>query len=626
MKSYRSILIILLVLLSFDITKGQTTGLKAISRADENGVSIKWAADNYGLWRDIIDNGVIIERISQSTKEKKTFRINTADGKEFLKEGSDYTLVAAEMIFGEGEVDLGGQFGPFEYYKAAKDQEYRFGISQLVNDYSFKTAQLSGFAFRDSPVKKDTYIYRVALQNQPENFLAATVANFNGQSPEKVFFPRIFYQLNDDNSVALRWKDNSYDFVGYNIYKSIGENGFEKINEAPYINVDQAVFLDYYDSLSTTDGKVKYKVAGLTPYGDSIVSDPVVMNANVKVSGKTEINQLVDHQIDDQGRLTFYTANQLGKNTVLMHSKSESGTYAPINNSAKDQNSIWTDDPVSGYYILENNGKKSFPYLVQLLDSIAPAVPRIDFIELRDTINNVVAISFNRPSDSDFKGYRLFRRGVKGHEPIYLSATESDIYYDTLSTQAAYDYKYSVAAYDNRYNLSERSEEVVYSNKKNLWDYLSVDYDEEKPELTAFSPFEVEFTLIYGGKQVESKVFNKDFKFIVPEKYRSNFEVKLEQGDELVFQKAFIASESDREAIFDLNPRLEENKLTFEVTYPSKVRICNIYVKDGEQYRSFKRNYKVDILNEIRIGDEIKSALIEIITTDNQKINKEVSR
>ena len=103
-------------------------------------------------------------------------------------------------------------------------------------------------------------------------------------------------------------------------------------------------------------------------------------------------------------------------------------TTAPLVEIANDINpklrEAWDPTPnSSGYYQIQakdryGRTRTSFPYLVQLEDSIPPSIP----IGLKGniTVRGIVSISWDAPPESDLLGYRIFKANQRDADFVVL--------------------------------------------------------------------------------------------------------------------------------------------------------------------------------------------------------------
>jgi len=281
----------------------------------------------------------------------------------------------------------------------------------------------------------------------------------------------------DDHLAMINWDASVLEKV-YNSFwverSDDGGNTFKPITTEPVVNTfagdkPRTRFMFRLDSIPSNNSTYQYRVKGIDAFGE--VGPP---SETVSGSGKPLFaynTQIDGHDIINNEKVTIkWTFPEEGvkllKSFDLLRYSQKDKTYSMIQENIPPQERQFTDVRPRGtnYYVLSANdtyGRKnnSYPYLVQLEDSIPPSKP----LGITGNVDSIgmVSLVWNNNPENDIFGYKLFKSNFKNKEFIEVPGPiiETNQYTDTIKvdnlTEKVF---YKVQAYDYRFNPSEFSD------------------------------------------------------------------------------------------------------------------------------------------------------------------------
>lgn len=468
-----------------------TNSVRVIARPMPDSIMLRWGPTTFELWNAANKAGYIIERFTilrdgVINKHPKGEIITTNPLKplplkqwEPLSKHDDYIGVAAQAIFGETfEVAVSQKSGLMDIVNKAEEQENRFSFALFAADQSPLTARASGLWFTDRNVKKgESYLYKVYLGPQ------STVASDTGYvytsvdeySPLPV--PNDLKGSFGDKMVILSWSKEGIErfYNGFYIEKSIdGGKTYRILNRKSFINPDKEngdkyPYYFYMDTLRENNKECFYRVFGISPFGEK-GSYSNIISGNGLDEVKDNPRIVKKEIVNDKAVRLTWEFPQDKKNTIsgfrIIRSKSDQSGYKVISGSISPDVCTFIDTlpmPTNYYKVqaFKEGGLSSFslPALVQLIDSIPPAPPKIITAEA-DTSGKVV-LRWKANPEQDIYGYRVYRANNLNEEfsqitiaPVQDTILVDDINLNTLSKSIFYQ----LVAVDNRQNFSGFSE------------------------------------------------------------------------------------------------------------------------------------------------------------------------
>jgi fibronectin type 3 domain-containing protein len=489
--------IIIFVLLYPVVGKAKDTvyvGVRA--QVQQDAILLRWAPGNSILWKQTNKYGFNVERYTM-VRDGKTLpepelkkltasplKAKPLDEWEQIAQNDDYAAIIAQALYGE-EFELAPgsqQSNIMTIVNKSQELEQRFSVSLYAADNSFEAALMAAWGWRDTEIKQnERYLYRI-IPAVPENsgvhieygsvFVAADELE---ALPKPVDLTGIF----GDKSVMLSWDyfSLSYIYHSYYIEKSTDGKNYIRQNGIPVTNMNnnegQALQRIYFlDSLENNTDRYYYRIAGRTIFGetgppsDSIMGQgrgisiyiPNINYTNINETGNLELGW----EFDERG-------NALIKNFELRHSPDADKYETLIANISPDTRLLTIAGDklsLSNYFIItaipnEGEPSSSFPVLVQPVDSVPPAVPA----GLTGTVDSsgTVILQWNKNTEKDLRGYKVFRSQLKNEEPVPLFdiAIKDTTYRDSIQIDNLNrEVYYAVASMDLRYNQSDLSEQL----------------------------------------------------------------------------------------------------------------------------------------------------------------------
>jgi fibronectin type 3 domain-containing protein len=493
MNKRKTIYISLFLFLSLSIT-AQESKLNLISRPLQDSILLRWAPINYKTWSlgnrygynlvryTILRDSTVLsnpERLALNTLPVKPLELNKW---ESLVKSNKYAGIAAQALFGKSfEVDAGKGFNPQNVVYKAKEQQQRFAFALYAADMSPMVAKASGLWLTDKTAKKnEKYLYRVFI-NLPDSLLAEadTAYTFTGISEsQKLPVPVEFTSEFGDKLVKLGWNTLAQNniYIAWEIERSEDKGKhFKSLSEDVIVPFFEGTgskneYTFKFDSLQQNGKEYQYRLRGISSFGERGPWSEIVKGKGIETI-KANAN-IISHQSDKKGVLLqwIFPAEEEGNISGFRILRSDnhsvgfedvSGRLKPAKRNFLDKKPLGT-----GYYkvmvYLDTIAQKlSFPYLVQLTDSIPPHKP-IGLTGVADS-SGIVKLSWQANTDPDIYGYRIFRSASGNDEFTQLTTSPiPDAFYsDTLNKQDLNNAVfYKIMALDHRQNQSEFTEVV----------------------------------------------------------------------------------------------------------------------------------------------------------------------
>ena len=487
-------IILPLFLLFYVCSYSQTSKshINVIGKATKNSILLRWSPDDAALWDLCNRYGYSIERIKISEngkvlKERVTEKLNQiaikpaplATWEAFVDE-DQYVAVAAQAIYGE-TFELSEDFSSdiTQVINKSREIENRFSFCIYSADQSTKAAEMSGLYFKDELIAPEArYLYRI-YSHVPQHLIPTDTGY--------VFMGMDMYQtLPSIQDVSVDFQDQ-FAMISWNggifsdTYNSFwversddGGNSFQKISDNPIVNTfngdePNTSLIFKLDSLPSNQVKYLYRVLGIDAFGEvGIPSDTVSGSGKPLFSYNSDFDEyeIIDNEkVKLTWRFPIEGLNQLKSFDVLRFNNKDK-SYSIIEKDLPPNTRSYIDlKPLAtNYYVISSNDKygkqnRSYPYLIQLEDSIPPAPP----IALKGAIDStgLVTLSWNKNPENDLYGYKLYRANFRNNDFIELQGAilENNNYIDTIDIKSLTEkIYYRAVAFDNRFNSSEFSE------------------------------------------------------------------------------------------------------------------------------------------------------------------------
>ncbi|MBK6264067.1 hypothetical protein JKA74_03380 [Marivirga sp. S37H4] len=482
------LIFILLLSISFSLNAQDEDAFVAVTASVEgNDVLLRWAPSTPILWYYSNIYGYTLERYTYKRggeilekAEKITLgtdlKPSELDEWEYLANRDDFAAVAAQCIYGESLEVTDGATDVFSIVNKSKEMDSRFSFALVAADQNVEVAKLSGLYFRDENVKEDEYYLYKVYANVPDKIERADtailyygLAEFKGLPK-----PQLLDVLVQDEQVLVAWNTVAFDHI-YNYYQiersEDGEN-YKILNGLPVVNVESGPRKNkttgmYVDTTAHV-GKHYYRVVARNAFGQT---SPASDSLTVEVLPANQLPQpeiIEGENVDNQSIAITWNIpyeTELIDEVYLERGKSAKGPFKKIKTVSLNERRIVDDAPYfNNYYRLvvadKYYTKASFPYLVQLIDSIPPGPSEIITATVKDSL---VTINWHPNPAKDLMGYRLYKSNFESSESSLLTEEliTDTVYQEVIAlnnlTQNVF---YYLAAIDHVENQSQLSKAV----------------------------------------------------------------------------------------------------------------------------------------------------------------------
>lgn len=467
------------------------SAVRARAEIHQGTILLRWIPTDEKAWRLLNIHGYALERLTimkgsvlleEPEKVMLAPMLKPTESDRFKELAAKYPMgaVVAQAIFGEEfEVGISGHDPISQAVSQAEEREQRYLFALYAADQCFPVAQEAGWGWEDTTAKDDErYLYRI-IPLVPEKELAIESGAVFVIPTERTVFPKpldLSAQFRDA-SVLLNWNYHtlSHLYPSYIIERSTDGKNFARVSDIPITrmgdtdNNPQAP-ITYLDSIAN-EVTHYYRVAGITPFGTTgeysdvasgmahrpFASVPMITSALPDGKGGADI--VWEFGPEDESLLSEFS---------LLHSPNDK-TYTKLKGGiAPSLRSCHIPELSENiYYKVEavgkhNERKVSYPVLLQVPDTIPPAVP----VGLTAQIDSAgcVRLAWKANVDKDIYGYRLYRGNTAEDEFVPLNdvAIQATSYVDSVSMKMLNSkVYYAVSALDKRYNQSDLSPVIV---------------------------------------------------------------------------------------------------------------------------------------------------------------------
>lgn len=487
-----SLLTVLLLITCFSIqAQDVEDAIKVIARPHKDSIVLRWAPSSPAAWKILNEYGYKVERYTLGKDRKPIPQPAMKVLAPLLKpapqniweqwvDKDDMVAVAAQAIFGEEfKIDV-SKSGVMEIYQKARELEMRYSFGLFAADLSPIAANLSALRYVDRDVREnEMYLYRI-YSLAPET-VSKIEFGFIYTGPAEAYdlppgaTPEI--ETATENSVLIRWETYGLKsiYIAYYLERSLNKGKhFEQINKEPMsILMSEEKNNGFaYSALSDTvivNREVHYRIRGVNSFGEvGPPSDVFVFTGEHAFTAHPTITkgQVVENQavylewnFDDDSK------EILASFDIERSSNADDG-FEIVASLSKDTVFKYLDRSPLGtnYYriaAVSNKGMRnySYPYLIQLEDSIPPLPPQ-GIKAIVDT-TGLVKLTWFKNTEQDFLGYRVYRSAFRSSEfgQVTTSPVDVNAYTDTITvnslTRKIY---YKLVAIDNRFNPSDFSQ------------------------------------------------------------------------------------------------------------------------------------------------------------------------
>jgi fibronectin type 3 domain-containing protein len=456
--------------------------IKVVARANvkPDRIQLRWAVTSSSSWYFTNKNGFTVVRhtiVRDGTvlddPEKKILTATPLKPKPLndwqnIAQSDNYAAVIAQALYGESFEVSGGQSSISQIIALSQEQQQRYAMSLMAAELSFPAALHAGWGFEDRTVKKgERYLYQVIPANTtPKHTVenGAVYVSLNDYS--ELSRPLDFSAVWGNGSVLLTWNYKALlpYYNAYHVERSEDNRNFVRRTKMPLTNIMDNDRMFHTDSI--TNGRTYYyRLLGVTAFGDeSAPSDTVSGKGADKLVYVPFIKRVLP---DDKGGVSIsWEFDERGNSEItgfeLRQSTGINGPYTVVTKNILPALRItYHKNPLPESYLTiaaipkEGEPTVSFPHLLQMEDTIPPAVPQ-NLKGYVDTLG-VVHLRWDINTEPDFYGYRIYRGQTKGEELIPLNdkAHPANEFSDTIEIRNLNTkVYYAVSSLDRRYNQS----------------------------------------------------------------------------------------------------------------------------------------------------------------------------
>lgn len=469
----------------------QTSGVKLLAKVKGKSILLRWAPTNSSAWLLGNKNGYKIDRYLITNKNQVVgkptrIQLTPAPLKPRPKEQweadakrNDYSAIAAQAIYGSSfQVSMPQSPSMSEVVSRTQEQEQRFSFALFAADHSFQTAKLSALGFADSTVRKDErYLYRVYISNIDSKTKLDTGSFYLGLQDSVGLMPPMNLTAQfADRLVLLRWPKAyvQQQYTSFIIERSEPGGEFKQRNSKPFVNTttdhDAEIFFQALDSLPQNDVEYQYRIRGITPFGE-------VGPESERVSGKgfktLDARASIIGGAEEKGKVEIQWRTTGNRDLVVGYYVERAGNasenFERLNSALlkRDQSSFTDQKPLStNYYRIKTVGENgqssdSFPFMVQMVDSIPPAAPQ--GLKVKIDTTGVARLTWTANVEKDLRGYHVYRSHFSTAEfsQVNKQMLNTPEFADSVTVKALNKkIYYRVAAFDKRINRSLYSQVV----------------------------------------------------------------------------------------------------------------------------------------------------------------------
>lgn len=486
--------LIIIVFISITAKSQDEAKIKVIARPYADSIKIRWAPNKPVAWyflnefgyrierHTLMRDGELLENPDSVSPSTDIFKPEPLSLWEPYSETDDYVAIAAQAIYGESFELTHGIAGSdiMTVINKSKELESKYSFALLAADFSTTVADLSGLMFTDHSVKEgEKYLYMI-ISMVPEDKLHIDTGYVYVGTDDYKPLPKPIELRGDfsEGSALISWNHQLFQnvFIAYQVERS-SDNGktFNPISDDPLITTTkskhetpQRMFI--IDSLPENDKEYFYRVKGITSFGEiSEASDTISGLGYKRLPINPRISN-IDIYNNKIATIEWEFPDSLNKYLAgfeIQRSVNDKGPFETANKEliAAEQRKFADEPPYSyTYYKIVAKDKydhayQSYPYMVQIIDSIPPAKPT-GFFGIIDTLG-IVTLDWTLNKELDLLGYRIFKSNFRNSEfaQITVNPVEDTVFIDTVNiktlTQKVY---YKIQAVDKHFNPSEFSE------------------------------------------------------------------------------------------------------------------------------------------------------------------------
>ncbi len=467
--------------------------IQIIARAQQEKIMLRWAINDAALWQRGNTYGYTLERFTVYRDGK---RLETPEQKilattplkpapleawETMALADDNAAILAQAIYGD-TFEIGTAEGELmAIVNKVKALEQRFSFALFAADMNFTAAKLAGLGYEDSTIKaNEGYLYRLrsAIPTQIATVKEGTV-HIEASATEGLPAPIDLVGVFEDKSVLLTWEYELFKtiYTTYHVERSEDGTSYTRLGDLPIVNLNNkedapTKRMYYIDTIPQNNKKYHYRVLGVSPFGEEGAVSKAISGKGQKALTASPF--ITNHVLQGENaaqiawEFPVEKENEVAEFQVRSAAK-DNGTYETLKKGITPavRNTKILLPQATNYIKVVAIGKdstetSSFSALVQVIDSIPPAMPK-GLVGIIDSLG-ITKISWEANTEKDLLGYRVFRGNLKQEEyaQITVSPIATTMFTDTLQVKSLNDKVfYTVVAVDQRFNNSVYSEAIA---------------------------------------------------------------------------------------------------------------------------------------------------------------------
>ncbi|MBK8225577.1 MAG: hypothetical protein IPK70_00200 [Flavobacteriales bacterium] len=478
----RNLFLLLAALVGISI---QAQHVRLVARNTADSVVLRWAASDPAAWRASNVHGYRVERLLINERTSRSSKWTTVGPERHLplsleamklRYAADHPWAGAvaQLLHGRMEGTRTPETDLVAAARMADAQTMEWSMCMLVADMDATMADALGLRCVDRNAAPDAnYLYRViALDATRPDTAVVAVNRAWGEDP--VPHGPAIWTDEREGKVQLRWEAQKgvASFSAYWVERSSDGKSWQRLNRRPYVptgEMGKPLEVVYWMDTTITANyqPMRYRVLGITPFGDVSADAPVVtaMGRDRTPPAAPEITAVKD----ERGKLVVHWDQPAPvtdlKGYAVEKSQQSNGMYYPLHNGLLPPSARQFTD-TSTFLLGENhyriaaidtagNRMNSNPGYGFLIDSIAPAPPT----GLSGSIDSsgVVTVRWRLGKEMDILGYRVFFANAPDHAFNNLSPqpVADTTFTDTLQLRTLTKrIHYKVVAVDRNFNHS----------------------------------------------------------------------------------------------------------------------------------------------------------------------------
>ncbi|KAA6344579.1 hypothetical protein EZS27_007813 [termite gut metagenome] len=478
-----SFIFLFLLLLPVSVFAQDTIIVTVKANVTKEKIQLRWAVNSPTAWfytnmhgmtierYTLMRNGTILDTPEQVVLTLAPLKPHPLDDWQDIAQKDNYAAIITQALYGEDFEVSGGEVDISRIIALSQEQEQRYAMSLFAADMSFSAALFAGWGYEDKTVKEgERYLYRIIPAGPDTEKVIEMGSAYVGLEdyrdlPRPLDLDAIF----GNQSVMVIWNSKILEryYNSYYLERSDDRADFKRLTETPLTNLMGNDRMFYNDSISNNK-TYYYRLTGLTSFGEEgPVSDTIQGQGTSRLIYNAHIVKAIP---DDSGKVEVtWDFDERGNEDLvsfeLRRGNTDKGPFTTVvpNIPPASRIAIYEKPVPESYLVIAAIPKEgeeviSFPFLLQMEDSIPPVIPQ----ELEGAVDTtgIVRLKWLANSDSDLLGYRVYRGQVQGEELIPLTdiAIIANEYRDSVNiynlNSKVY---YAVTSLDRRYNQSALS-------------------------------------------------------------------------------------------------------------------------------------------------------------------------